>query len=33
MNSNYNYPEILAWLENKDLILRGGQPVAVRYKK
>ena len=32
MNSQHNYPEMITWLELKDLILRGGQPVAVRYK-
>jgi hypothetical protein len=30
--SQYDYQEIILWLEIKGLILRGGQPVAVRYK-
>jgi len=32
IKTNYNYPEIINWLQTKDLILRGGLPVAVRYK-
>lgn len=30
--SQYDYQEIILRLEKKDLILRGGQPVDVRYK-
>jgi len=32
IKTHYNYQEIITWIENKDLILRGGLPVAVRYK-
>jgi hypothetical protein len=28
----YNYQEVILWLEKKGLKLKGGQPVAVRYK-
>jgi hypothetical protein len=32
IKTHYNYPEIINKLEAKGLILRGGLPVAVRYK-
>ena len=32
IKSHYSYSEVIKWLEQNDLVLRGGLPVAVRYK-